>query len=112
MLVSAFWGSAAGIVGAVVVLMGVIAFRPMLNAGSDVKLASGVITAGGTLGILIPPSVMIIVYAAVSGQSIVKLYAAAMLPGFFLTFLYLVYILGWAVIYSKIAPRFPERQLK
>jgi len=58
----------------------------MLRAGYDVKLASGVITAGGTLGILIPPSVMIIVYAAVAGQSIVKLYAAAMFPGFFLSF--------------------------
>ena len=89
MLVCAFWGIASGIVGAVVVLMGVIAMRPMLNAGYDVRLASGAITAGGTLGILIPPSVMLIVYAAVAGQSIVKLYAAAMLPGFFLTFLYL-----------------------
>ncbi len=75
-------GIASGLVGAVVVLMGVIAFNPMLRAGYDVKLASGVITAGGTLGILIPPSVMIIVYAAVAGQSVVKLYAAAMFPGF------------------------------
>ncbi len=62
------------------------------------KLAAGVITAGGTLGILIPPSVMIIVYAAVAGQSVVKLYAAAMFPGFFLAFLYLVYIVGWALL--------------
>ena len=85
--------------------MGVIAFNPMLRAGYDVKLASGVITAGGTLGILIPPSVMIIVYAAVAGQSVVKLYAAAMFPGFFLSFLYLVYIVGWAMINPKIAPR-------
>src|SRR6478672_6600362 len=107
MLVCAFWGIASGIVGAVVVLMGVIAMRPMLNAGYDVRLASGVITAGGTLGILIPPSVMLIVYAAVAGQSIVKLYAAAMLPGFFLTFLYLVYIIGWALINPKIAPKLP-----
>ncbi len=105
LLVCAFWGIASGIVGAVVVLMGVIALRPMLNAGYDIRLASGAITAGGTLGILIPPSVMLIVYAAVSGQSIVKLYAAAMLPGFFLTFLYLVYILGWAIINPKIAPK-------
>jgi TRAP-type mannitol/chloroaromatic compound transport system permease large subunit len=105
LMVSAFWGIASGIVGAVVVLMGVIAMRPMLKAGYDVKLAAGVITAGGTLGILIPPSVMLIVYAAVAGQSIVKLYAAAMLPGFFLTFLYLIYILGWALINPKIAPR-------
>src|SRR6185436_5243854 len=100
LLVCAFWG----IAGAAVVLMGVIAMRPMLKSGYDVRLASGVITAGGTLGILIPPSVMLIVYAAVAGQSIVKLYAAAMLPGFFLTFLYLVYIIAWAMINPKIAP--------
>jgi len=112
LLVCAFWGIASGIVGAVVVLMGVIAMRPMLNAGYDVKLASGAITAGGTLGILIPPSVMLIVYAAVAGQSIVKLYAAALLPGFFLTFLYLVYILGWAIINPKIAPKLPPDQYR
>ena len=112
LLVCAFWGIASGIVGAVVVLMGVIAMRPMLNAGYDVRLASGAITAGGTLGILIPPSVMLIVYAAVAGQSIVKLYAAAMLPGFFLTFLYLVYILGWATINPKIAPPLPPDQYR
>jgi TRAP-type mannitol/chloroaromatic compound transport system permease large subunit len=112
LMVSAFWGIASGIVGAVVVLMGVIAMRPMLKAGYDVKLASGAITAGGTLGILIPPSVMLIVYAAVAGQSIVKLYAAAMLPGFFLTFLYLVYILGWATINPKIAPPLPRDQYR
>src|SRR4029450_4548191 len=112
LLVCAFWGIASGIVGAVVVLMGVIARRPMLKAGYDVKLASGAITAGGTLGILIPPSVMLIVYAAVAGQSIVKLYAAAMLPGFFLTFLYLVYILGWAIINPKIAPKLSPDQYR
>jgi TRAP-type mannitol/chloroaromatic compound transport system permease large subunit len=107
LIVCTFWGIASGLVGAVVVLMGVIAFNPMLRAGYDVKLASGVITAGGTLGILIPPSVMIIVYAAVAGQSVVKLYAAAMFPGFFLSFLYLVYVIGWALINPKIAPPLP-----
>src|SRR5688572_23882225 len=112
LLVCAFWGMASGIVGAVVVLMGVIALRPMLNANYDVRLASGAITAGGTLGILIPPSVMLIVYAAVAGQSIVKLYAAAMLPGFFLTFLYLVYIIGWAILNPKVAPKLPADQYK
>ena len=112
LIVCTFWGIASGLVGAVVVLMGVIAINPMLRAGYDVKLASGVITAGGTLGILIPPSVMIIVYAAVAGQSVVKLYAAAMFPGFFLAFLYLVYILGWATINPKIAPPLPEEQTK
>jgi len=112
LLVCAFWGIASGIVGAVVVLMGVIAMRPMLSAGYDVRLASGCITAGGTLGILIPPSVMLIVYAAVAGQSIVKLYAAAMIPGFFLTFLYLVYIVGWALINPKIAPKLPPEKYR
>ncbi|MGA6938258.1 MAG: TRAP transporter large permease subunit [Pseudolabrys sp.] len=110
LIVCTFWGIASGLVGAVVVLMGVIAFNPMLKAGYDVKLAAGVITAGGTLGILIPPSVMIIVYAAVAGQSVVKLYAAAMFPGFFLSFLYLVYIIAWAMINPKIAPPLPEEQ--
>ena len=112
LIVCTFWGIASGLVGAVVVLMGVIAFNPMLKAGYDVKLASGVITAGGTLGILIPPSVMIIVYAAVAGQSIVKLYAAAMFPGFFLSFLYLIYIVAWAMINPKIAPPLPEDQTR
>src|SRR3989475_2546424 len=112
LIVCTFWGIASGLVGAVVVLMGVIAFNPMLRAGYDVKLASGVITAGGTLGILIPPSVMIIVSAAVAGQSVVKLYAAAMLPGFFLTGLYLVYILGWAIINPKIAPKLRPDQYR
>jgi TRAP-type mannitol/chloroaromatic compound transport system permease large subunit len=112
LIVCTFWGIASGLVGAVVVLMGVIAFNPMLRAGYDVKLASGVITAGGTLGILIPPSVMIIVYAAVAGQSVVKLYAAAMFPGFFLALLYLVYIVGWAMLRPKIAPPLPEEQTR
>jgi TRAP-type mannitol/chloroaromatic compound transport system permease large subunit len=112
LVICTFWGIASGLVGAVVVLMGVIAFKPMLNAGYDVRLAAGVITAGGTLGILIPPSVMIIVYAAVAGQSVVKLYASAMFPGFFLAFLYLVYIIGWALINPKIAPRLPESETR
>jgi TRAP-type mannitol/chloroaromatic compound transport system permease large subunit len=112
LLVCAFWGIASGIVGAVVVLMGVIALRPMLKAGYDVRLASGVITAGGTLGILIPPSVMLIVYAAVAGQSIVKLYAAAMLPGFFLTLLYLIYVIGCSLLNPKIAPRLRPDQYR
>jgi len=107
LIICTFWGIASGLVGAVVVLMGVIAMRPMLNAGYDTRLAAGVITAGGTLGILIPPSVMIIVYAAVAGQSVVKLYAAAMFPGFFLAFLYLVYVVGWALIQPKVAPKLP-----
>jgi TRAP-type mannitol/chloroaromatic compound transport system permease large subunit len=112
LIVCTFWGIASGLVGAVVVLMGVIAFNPMLRAGYDVRLAAGVITAGGTLGILIPPSVMIIVYAAVAGQSVVKLYAAAMFPGFLLAFLYLLYVVGWAVLNPRIAPKLPESKTR
>ncbi|ASY69412.1 TRAP transporter large permease [Sinorhizobium fredii] len=112
LIICTFWGIASGLVGAVVVLMGVIAMNPMLRAGYDVRLASGVITAGGTLGILIPPSVMIIVYAAVAGQSVVKLYAATMFPGFFLALLYLAYVLGWAALNPKIAPALPEEQTR
>ena len=112
LVICTFWGIASGLVGAVVVLMGVIAMRPMLNAGYDTRLAAGVITAGGTLGILIPPSVMIIVYAAVAGQSVVKLYAAAMFPGFFLAALYLIYIIAWVLIDPKIAPKLPAEQTR
>ena len=112
LVVCAFWGMATGLVGAVVVLMGVVAFQPMLRAGYDVKLAAGVITAGGTLGILIPPSIMIIVYAAVAGQSVVKLYAAAMFPGLFLAFLYIVYVIGRAVLNPKLAPGLPEEMTR
>jgi TRAP-type mannitol/chloroaromatic compound transport system permease large subunit len=108
LLVCTFWGIASGLVGAVVVLMGVIAMSPMLRAGYDVRLASGVITAGGTLGILIPPSVMIIVYAAVAGESVVRLYAATLFPGFFLALLYLVYIVGWSMLQPRIAPPLPR----
>jgi TRAP-type mannitol/chloroaromatic compound transport system permease large subunit len=84
--------------------MGVIAMRPMLNAGYDTRLRPASSPPAARSGILIPPSVMIIVYAAVAGQSVVKLYAAAMFPGFFLSFLYLIYVIGWAVIQPKVAP--------
>src|SRR5262249_54079242 len=112
LVICTFWGIASGLVGAVVVLMGGIALNPMLRAGYCVKLASRVITPGGTPRILIPPPGLIIVYAAVAGQSVVKLYASAMFPGFFLAFLYLVYIVGWALLNPKIAPRLPESQTR
>ena len=112
LFVCTFWGIASGLVGAVVVLMGVIAMGPMLRAGYDTRLAAGVITAGGTLGILIPPSVMIIVYAAVAGESVVRLYAATLFPGFFLAFLYLVYVVGWSMLSPKIAPPLPPESTK
>ncbi len=112
LVVCAFWGMATGLVGAVVVLMGVVALQPMLRAGYDTRIAAGVITAGGTLGILIPPSIMIIVYAAVAGQSVVKLYAAAMFPGIFLAFLYVLYVVGRTLINPALAPPLPEEDTK
>ena len=90
------FATATGIVGAVVTLMGLLAFPAMLKARYDVSFAAGVICAGGTLGILIPPSIMLIVYAATSGVSVVRLYAGALLPGFLLAGLYLVYVVGRA----------------
>ncbi|MDH4191968.1 MAG: TRAP transporter large permease subunit, partial [Betaproteobacteria bacterium] len=88
LLTCALFATATGIVGAVVTLMGLLAFPQMLKAGYDVRLASGVTCAGGCLGILIPPSIMLIVYAAASSISVVRLYAAAMVPGLLLAGLY------------------------
>ena len=105
LITCALFATATGIVGAVVTLMGLLALPSMLKAGYDQKLAAGVITAGGTLGILIPPSIMLIVYAATAGVSVVKLYAAAMVPGFLLAGLYLVYVIARVVINPSLAPK-------
>ncbi|OYW80203.1 MAG: C4-dicarboxylate ABC transporter [Polynucleobacter sp. 32-46-5] len=105
LITCALFATATGIVGAVVTLMGLLALPSMLKAGYDQKLAAGVITAGDTLGILIPPSIMLIVYAATAGVSVVKLYAAAMIPGFLLAGLYLVYVIVRVVINPSLAPK-------
>ena len=106
----AMFATATGIVGAVVTLMGLLAFPAMLKAGYDQKLSAGVICAGGTLGILIPPSIMLIVYGATSAISVVKLYAAALLPGFLLAGLYMTYVIGRAVMNPSLAPKPPRAQ--
>ena len=106
----ALFATATGIVGAVVTLMGLLAFPAMLKAGYDQKLSAGVICAGGTLGILIPPSIMLIVYGATAAVSVVKLYAAALVPGFVLAGLYVIYVIGRAVINPKLAPKLPRSQ--
>ena len=77
----------------------------MLKARYDIAYATGVICAGGTLGILIPPSILLIVYAATSGVSVVRMYAAALLPGLFLAGLYLVYVVGKALLQPQLAPK-------
>jgi tripartite ATP-independent transporter DctM subunit len=101
----ALFATATGIVGAVVTLMGLIALPAMLKAGYDQKLSSGVIAAGGTLGILIPPSILLIVYAATASVSVVKLYAAALIPGFMLAGFYVVYVIARAIINPSLCPK-------
>ena len=96
----AIFATATGIVGAVVTLMGLLAFPAMLKAGYNVKVAAGAVTAGGCLGILIPPSVLLIVYGATAGVSVVQLYAGAFLPGFMLAGLYI----GYVIVLAKWKP--------
>lgn len=100
----AIFATATGIVGAVVTLMGLLALPAMLRAGYSVQLSAGAITAGGCLGILIPPSVMLIVYGATAGVSVVKLYAGAFFPGIMLATLYIVYVVIIAKWKPHLAP--------
>jgi TRAP-type mannitol/chloroaromatic compound transport system permease large subunit len=96
----AIFATASGIIGAVVTVMGLLAFPAMLKAGYGVRLAAGAVTAGGTLGILIPPSVLLILYGATAGVSVVQLYAGAFFPGFMLAGFYVIYVM----IYAKLSP--------
>jgi TRAP-type mannitol/chloroaromatic compound transport system permease large subunit len=105
----AIFATATGIVGAVVTLMGLLAMPAMLKAGYNVKLAAGAITAGGCLGILIPPSVLLIVYGATAGVSVVKLYAGAFFPGIMLALLYVGYVILIAKIKPEWAPPLAEK---
>jgi TRAP-type mannitol/chloroaromatic compound transport system permease large subunit len=108
----AIFATATGIVGAVVTLMGLLALPAMLKAGYNVKLSAGVITAGGCLGILIPPSVMLIVYGATAGVSVVKLYAGAFFPGLMLAGLYIGYVIIVAKLKPEWAPPLSEKDRK
>jgi tripartite ATP-independent transporter DctM subunit len=110
LITCAMFATATGIVGAVVTLMGLLAFPAMLKAGYDVKLSAGVVCAGGCLGILIPPSILLIVYAATAGVSAVKLYAAAFFPGFLLAGLYVLYVIARAMINPALCPKLPKEQ--
>jgi TRAP-type mannitol/chloroaromatic compound transport system permease large subunit len=103
----AVFATATGIVGAVVTLMGLLAFPQMLRGGYDVRVSAGAITAGGCLGILIPPSVMLIVYGATAGVSVVQLYAGAFFPGLMLAGLYVVYVILLAKLKPNLMPPLP-----
>jgi tripartite ATP-independent transporter DctM subunit len=104
----AMFATATGIVGAVVTLMGLLAFPQMLKAGYDVRLASGAVCAGGCLGIMIPPSILLIVYGAMAGLSVVQLYAAALFPGFVLAAMYILFVVILAIAKPELAPALPK----
>jgi len=108
LITCAMFATATGIVGAVVTLMGLLAFPQMLKAGYDVRLASGVVCAGGCLGIMIPPSILLIVYGAMAGLSVVQLYAAALFPGFVLAAMYIVFVSILAIAKPELAPPLPR----
>ena len=106
----AVFATATGIVGAVVTLMGLLALPQMMKSGYDVRVAAGSITAGGTLGILIPPSVMLIVYGATAGVSVVQLYAGAFFPGIMLALLYILYVVLMAKLKPQSMPPLSEEE--
>src|SRR3989338_3852419 len=106
----AIFATATGIIGAVVTLMGLLALPAMLRAGYNIKVSAGAVTAGGCLGILIPPSVLLIVYGAVAGVSVVQLYAGAFLPGFMLAGLYIGYVIVLAKWKPDLMPPLPENE--
>ncbi|MFZ5676056.1 MAG: TRAP transporter large permease [Pseudomonadota bacterium] len=106
----ALFATATGIVGAVVTLMGLLAFPAMLRHGYDVKLSAGVVCAGGCLGILIPPSIMLILYGATAGVSPVQLYAGAFFPGLMLAGLYMAYVMIRVLINPSLAPPMPKAE--
>ncbi|MGQ0511680.1 MAG: TRAP transporter large permease [Betaproteobacteria bacterium] len=106
----AIFATATGIVGAVVTLMGLLALPAMLKAGYNIKIAAGSITAGGCLGILIPPSVLLIVYGATAGVSVVQLYAGALFPGIMLAALYVGYVVVLAKLRPDLMPPLPESE--
>ncbi|BEG74905.1 TRAP transporter large permease [Achromobacter xylosoxidans] len=106
----AIFATATGIVGAVVTLMGLLAMPAMLKAGYSVRLTAGAITAGGCLGILLPPSVMLIVYGATTGVSVVQLYAGALFPGIMLAALYMLYVIIVAKLRPDMAPPLAEAE--
>ncbi len=106
----ALFATATGIVGAVVTLMGLLAFPAMLKQGYDVRLSAGVVCAGGCLGILIPPSIMLILYGATAGVSPVQLYAGAFFPGLMLAGMYMVYVIIRVMINPALAPPLPPEE--
>ena len=111
LITCALFSTATGIIGAVVTLMGLLAWPAMIKAGYDKKFSSGVICAGGCLGILIPPSIMLIVYSVIAQLSPLRLFAAAIFPGLLLAGLYIIYSITLAYFNPKIAPKPPKEDI-
>jgi tripartite ATP-independent transporter DctM subunit len=111
LFVSVVFGAATGIVGASVTILGIMAAKTMSESGYDVRLAAGTITAGGTLGILIPPSIMLVVMGPVLEVPVTDLFAGAILPGVMMAVLYLVYALGRCWLNPKLGPPLREDQI-
>jgi tripartite ATP-independent transporter DctM subunit len=110
LITATIFGIAAGTVGATVVLMGIMAVPIMTKAGYDVKMSAGAITAGGTLGILVPPSVMLVVMGPVMGVSVAELYASSFLPGFLLAGIFIAYVLIRSLINPRLGPPLPPEE--
>lgn len=110
LIVSTIFAAATGIVGASVTILGIMAARTMNKSGYDVKLAAGTITAGGTLGILIPPSIMLIVMGPVLEKDVISLFQAAILPGIMLAVLYVIYAIGRCIINPSLGPILPPEE--
>jgi tripartite ATP-independent transporter DctM subunit len=110
LITATIFGIAAGTVGATVVLMGIMAVPIMTKAGYDVKMSAGAITAGGTLGILVPPSVMLVVMGPVMGVSVAELYASSFLPGFLLAGIFIAYVLIRSLINPRLGPPLPAEE--
>ncbi len=107
LFVSTIFAAATGIVGASVTILGIMAAKTMNKAGYDVKLAAGTITAGGTLGILIPPSIMLVVMGPIMQVPVTDLFAAAIVPGFLLAFAYTAYALIRCQLNPELGPKLP-----
>ncbi len=110
LFVSTIFAAATGIVGASVTILGIMAAKTMNRSGYDVRLAAGTITAGGTLGILIPPSIMLIVMGPVLEVPVTDLFRAAILPGVLLAGLYMIYSIGRCWINPKLGPILPKEE--
>jgi tripartite ATP-independent transporter DctM subunit len=110
LITATIFGIAAGTVGATVVLMGIMAVPIMTKAGYDIKMSAGAITAGGTLGILVPPSVMLVVMGPVMGVSVAELYASCFLPGFLLAGIFIVYCVVRSLINPRLGPPLPPEE--